>query len=145
MKLSERPTMSAPTPPAAPQDPQFQQGQPFQGAAPVPAPAPAKPSKVKKFLGFVALLVVAVVVKLGIAYAFNSPVHAEAGDCVRVTGGENDPDVDVKGCDDKDANYKVIKVVKDTFDVNACTVGEAALAQEWDAEKFVLCLDPVKK
>ncbi|MGW3915398.1 LppU/SCO3897 family protein [Streptomyces sp. NPDC005070] len=45
----------------------------------------------------------------------------------------------------KDANYKVLKVVENTFDVNACTVGEAALAQEWDADKFVLCLDSLKK
>ncbi|MEU4170945.1 hypothetical protein AB0F46_29205 [Streptomyces sp. NPDC026665] len=134
--------MSAPTPPAAPQDPQFPQAP----GAPVPAPAaPAKQSKVKKFLGVVVLIVVAVVVKLGIGYVFDSPVHAEVGDCVRVTGSENNPDVETKGCDDKDANYKVLKVVEDTFDVNACKVGEAALAQEWDAEKFVLCLDPVKK
>ncbi|MFG3095593.1 hypothetical protein [Streptomyces sp. NPDC048202] len=137
--------MSAPTPPAAPQDPQFPQEQPAYGAAPAPAPAPAKSGKLKKFLGIVAMLIAAVAVKFGIAYAFNSPVHAEAGDCVRVTGSENDPEVDTKDCTDKDANYKVLKVVKDTFDVNACTVGEAALAQEWDAEKFVLCLDPVKK
>ncbi|MGW7365140.1 LppU/SCO3897 family protein [Streptomyces sp. NPDC054841] len=136
--------MSAPTPPAAPQDPQdpqFPQGQPV----PVPAPEPAKKSKLKKFLSVVVLIVVAVVVKLGIGYVFNSPVRAEVGDCVQVTGKENNPDVETKKCDDKDANYKVVKVIENTFDVNSCTVGEAALAQEWDAEKFVLCLDPVKK
>ncbi|MER8015593.1 hypothetical protein ACIQ7S_22255 [Streptomyces griseoluteus] len=138
--------MSAPTPPAAPKDPYFPQEQPAPGAAPAPAPAaPAKKGKLRKFLGIAAMLVAAVAVKFGISYVFNSPVHAEAGDCVRVTGSENNPDVDTKDCGDKDANYKVVKVVKDTFDVNACTVGEAALAQEWDAEKFVLCLDPVKK
>lgn len=133
--------MSAPTPPAAPQDPQFPQGQPVPGAAPAPAPK----SKLKKFLGVVVLIVVAVVVKLGIGYVFDSPVRAEAGDCVRVTGEENNPEVETKKCDDKDANYKVVKVVENTFDVDACTVGEAALAQQWDADKFVLCLDPVKK
>ncbi|MFE0273759.1 hypothetical protein ACFWZY_16810 [Streptomyces sp. NPDC058992] len=137
--------MSAPTPSPAPQEPQFPEGQPIPGAAPAPAPAPAKKSKVKKFLGVVALIVVAVVVKLGLGYVFNAPVRAEAGDCVKVTGEENDPEVETKGCDDKDANYKVVKVVENTFDVNACTVGEAALAQQWDADKFVLCLDPVKK
>ncbi|MEU4132747.1 LppU/SCO3897 family protein [Streptomyces wuyuanensis] len=135
--------MSASTPSAAPQEPQFPEGQPIPGAA--PAPAPAKKSKLKKFFGVVALIVVAVVVKLGIGYVFNSPVRAEAGDCVKVTGEENNPEVETKGCDDKDANYKVVKVVENTFDVNACTVGEAALAQQWDADKFVLCLDPVKK
>ncbi|MEU6703743.1 LppU/SCO3897 family protein [Streptomyces wuyuanensis] len=135
--------MSASTPSAAPQEPQFPEGQPIPGAA--PAPAPAKKSKLKKFLGVVALIVVAIVVKLGIGYVFNAPVRAEAGDCVKVTGEENNPEVETKGCDDKDANYKVVKVVENTFDVNACTVGEAALAQQWDADKFVLCLDPVKK
>ncbi|MDI9884894.1 hypothetical protein QMZ92_10945 [Streptomyces sp. HNM0645] len=135
--------MSAPKPSPAPQEPQFPEGQPIPGAA--PAPAPAKKSKVKKFLGVVALIVVAVVVKFGIGYLFNAPVRAEAGDCVKVTGEENNPEVETKGCDDKDANYKVVKVVENSFDVNACTVGEAALAQKWDADKFVLCLDPVKK
>ncbi|MFF3415447.1 hypothetical protein ACFYW9_12205 [Streptomyces sp. NPDC002698] len=138
--------MSAPTPPAAPQDPQpspFPE-QPVPGAAPA-APAPARESKLKKVLGVVVLIVVAVVVKLGIGYVFDSPVRAEVGDCVKVTGAENDPDVETKSCDDKDANYKVLKVVENTFDTNACTVGEAALAQQWDADKFVLCLDPVKK
>ncbi|MFI0960473.1 hypothetical protein ACH4S8_03465 [Streptomyces sp. NPDC021080] len=138
--------MSAPTPPAAPQDPPFPQtpGQPVPGAEPT-ASAPAKESKLRKVLGVVVLIVVAVVVKLGIGYLFNSPVHAEVGDCVRVTGSENNPDVETKGCDDKDANYKVLKVVENTFDINSCTVGEAALAQEWDNDKFVLCLDPLKK
>ncbi|WP_406369589.1 hypothetical protein OG788_07175 [Streptomyces sp. NBC_00647] len=135
--------MSAPTPSAAPQDPQSPQGGPIPEAA--PAPAPAKKSKLKKFLTVVVMIVVAVAVKLGIGYVFNSPVRADVGDCVKVTGSENNPDVETKGCGDADANYKVVKVVKDTFDVNACTVGEAALAQEWDADKFVLCLDPVKK
>ncbi|MGW3664664.1 LppU/SCO3897 family protein [Streptomyces sp. NPDC005141] len=139
--------MSAPTPSAAPQDPQFPQfpqGQPIPGAEPA-APAPAKKSRLKKFLTIVVMIVVAVVVKLGLGYVFDSPVRAEVGDCVKVTGSENNPDVETKGCDDADANYKVVKVVKNTFDVNACTVGEAALAQEWDADKFVLCLDPVTK
>ncbi|MFV5994610.1 hypothetical protein ACNPQM_19620 [Streptomyces sp. NPDC056231] len=138
--------MSAPTPPAAPQDPQFPQvpGSPIPGAASTAA-APAKEGKLKKVLSVVVLIVVAVVVKLGIGYVFDSPVRAAAGDCVKVTGSENNPDVETKGCDNKDANYKVLKVVENTFDVNSCTVGEAALAQEWDDDKFVLCLDPVKK
>ncbi|MFF3324996.1 hypothetical protein [Streptomyces sp. NPDC002889] len=134
--------MAVPTPPDATQDPQQT---PQGGPIPGDAPAPAKPSKLKKFLGVVALIVVAVVVKLGVGYVFDSPVRAEAGDCVKVTGPDNAPDVETKKCDDKEANYKVVKVVENTFDVNSCTVGEAALAQEWDAEKFVLCLDPVKK
>ncbi|MCK8680097.1 LppU/SCO3897 family protein [Streptomyces lichenis] len=134
--------MAVEQPPAAP----VEQPQPpaFDGQQPAPAAKP-KGGKGKKFLRVVALIVVAIAVKFGISYMFNSPVHAEAGDCVRVTGSENNPEVDTKDCSDKDANYKVVKVVDDTFDTNSCgTVGQAALAQQWDAEKFVLCLDPVK-
>nr|WSW68999.1 hypothetical protein OG461_23925 [Streptomyces sp. NBC_00995] len=137
--------MSVPTPPAAPQYPQFPQGGPLPGAVPAGPATPPRKSRLKKVLGVVVLIVVAVVVKLGIGYAFNSPVHAGVGDCVQVTGAENSPEVETKGCEDADANYKVVKVIDDTFDTGACTVGEAALAQEWDAERFVLCLDPVKK
>ncbi|MET9464821.1 hypothetical protein ABZY44_08340 [Streptomyces sp. NPDC006544] len=129
-------------PPPHPVDPQpFPQ--PAEGAAPA-APA-QKGGKGKKVLRVVALLVVAVAVKFGISYFFNAPVHAKAGDCVQVTGSDTDPKVSTKDCGDKDANYKVVKVVDDTFDVNACgEVTEAALAQQWEEEKFVLCLGPVK-
>jgi hypothetical protein len=68
------------------------------------------------------MIVVAVVVKLGVGHLFNSPVRAEVGDCVKVTGSDNNPDVETKGCDDKDASYKVVKVVDNAFDINACTV-----------------------
>ncbi|MFI2371311.1 hypothetical protein [Streptomyces sp. NPDC018833] len=136
--------MSAPTPPSAPQDPQqFPQGQPIPGA--VPAPEPAKKSILKKILGVVGLIVVALAVKFGAAYVLgDTPVRAEAGDCVKVTGPDEAPEVETKKCGEAGANYKVVKVIENSFDVNACTVGEAALAQQWDADKFVLCLDPVK-
>lgn len=132
--------MATPPPPHTPE-------QPAAFGEPV---APAEPAKKKggmgkKVLRIVALIVVAIMVKLGISYFFNSPVHAEAGDCVSVTGSDTDPKVKTKECGDKDANYKVVKVVENTFDTNACgATGEAALAQQWDQEKFVLCLDPIK-
>ncbi|MCY0934716.1 LppU/SCO3897 family protein [Streptomyces sp. H34-S4] len=72
-------------------------------------------------------------------------MHAKTGYCVQVTGSETGPKVSTKGCGDKDANFKVTKVIDDTFDVQACgEIGEAALAQQWDEGKFVLCLGPVK-
>ncbi|MBT2452951.1 hypothetical protein J7F03_39175 [Streptomyces sp. ISL-43] len=119
---------------------------PGEFGAPAAPAAPAKKGAMgMKILRVVALIVVAVVVKLGISYFFNSPVHAKAGDCVQVTGSENDPQVSTKECGDKDANFKVVKVIDDTFDVEACAQnGEAALAQQWDQEKFVLCLNPIK-
>ncbi|MFF9865065.1 hypothetical protein ACIRD2_15225 [Streptomyces sp. NPDC093595] len=138
--------MATPPPPHTP-DPQ-QVPPPAEGfGGPVPPPAaPRKAGWGKKILRIVALIVVAVAVKLGISYFFNSPVHAAAGDCVQVTGSDTDPKVETKECGDKDANYKVVKVVDNTFDVNACgTTGEAALAQQWDQEKFVLCLNGIKK
>jgi hypothetical protein len=58
-----------------------------------------------------------------------------------VTGSENNPEVSTKECGDKDANYKVIKVIDGTFDTNACTETDAALAQQYDEDKFVLCLN----
>lgn len=129
--------MATPPPAFAP-DPQ-------QVPPPVAPATPVKSGKGKKVLKVIALLVAAVIVKFGISYFFNSPVHAEAGDCVQVTGSDTDPDVSTKDCGDKDANYKVVKVVDDTFDVKACgSSGEAALAQQWEQEKFVLCLAPVK-
>ncbi|KOU57311.1 hypothetical protein ACFWHQ_18990 [Streptomyces sp. NPDC060334] len=129
---------------STPPSPQGEHTAPPAPGTPAPEAAKPKGSKAKKFLRFVALVVVALVVKFGISYFFNSPVRAEAGDCVKVTGSENSPEVETKGCDDKDANYKVLKVVENTFDTSACTVGEAALAQQWEQEKFVLCLEPVK-
>lgn len=120
--------------------------EPAAPAAPVEPAEPAKKGgKGKKILRLLALVVVAIVVKVGISYFFNAPVRAEAGDCVSVTGSDTDPKVSTKDCGDKDANYKVIKVVDNTFDTNACgEVGEAALAQQWEQEKFVLCLNSIK-
>ncbi|MFE2529415.1 hypothetical protein ACFXEL_34910 [Streptomyces sp. NPDC059382] len=129
---------------STPPSPQGEHTAPPAPGTPAPEAAKPKGSKAKKFLRVVALIVVALVVKFGISYFFNSPVRAEAGDCVKVTGSENSPEVETKGCDDKDANYKVLKVVENTFDTGACTVGEAALAQQWEQDKFVLCLEPVK-
>ncbi|MEU9982670.1 hypothetical protein [Streptomyces sp. NPDC050856] len=140
--------MATPPPPHAQDSPQV--SPPAEGfGAPAAAP-PAAPRKkggvMKKIVRIAALIVVAIAVKLGVSYFFNSPVHAEAGDCVQVTGSDTDPKVDTKECADKDANYKVVKVVDNTFDTSVCeNVAEAALAQQWDAEKFVLCMNPVKK
>ncbi|GAA2797487.1 LppU/SCO3897 family protein [Streptomyces showdoensis] len=118
-------------------------------AAPAQAPAPEKKGgALKKIGGFVVLLVVGLAVKLGLPYVTGeAPVHAKAGECVTVSGKENDPKVDSQPCDSgKPDLYKVVKVVDDTFDVEKCgTVGEVALAQQLDSDKFVLCLNAVKK
>ncbi|MFJ3925291.1 hypothetical protein [Streptomyces sp. NPDC090022] len=130
---------------STPPSPQDENATPQAPVTPAPEAPKPKGGKARKALSVLALIVAAVVVKVGVSYFFNAPVRAEAGDCVKVTGSDTNPDVETKGCDDKDANYKVLKVVENTFDTNACTVGEAALAQQWEQEKFVLCLEPVKK
>lgn len=120
-------------------------------AAPEQAPAPAQKKKggvLKKVGSVVVLIVVAVAVKLGLPYVTGeAPVHAKAGECVTVSGPENDPKVDSQPCDSgKPDLYKVVKVVDNTFDVEKCGQdGEVALAQQLDSDKFVLCLNAVKK
>ncbi|MEU6879259.1 hypothetical protein [Streptomyces sp. NPDC046712] len=124
------------TPPATPDQPQ----------APTEPAEPQKPKGGlgKKILGVVVAIAIALAVKFGWG-AINGdiPTHAEVGDCITVSGKENDPKVDTKKCTDKVPDlYKVTKVVEGTFDVEKCN-GSDALAQEWDYEKFVLCLEPV--
>ncbi|MBT2442877.1 hypothetical protein J7E93_22770 [Streptomyces sp. ISL-36] len=125
---------------------------PEQPATPGEPIAPAEPAKKKggigkKILGVVVAIAVVLFWKLGVPYITgDAPVHAEAGDCVTVSGPENDPKVDSKPCTEKVADlYKVVKVIDNTFDVEKCgEVGEVALAQQLQSDKFVLCLDPVK-
>ncbi|MEV4426475.1 LppU/SCO3897 family protein [Streptomyces sp. R-07] len=111
------------------------------------APAPAKKggALLKKVGGFVVLIVVAAAVKLGIPYLTgDAPVHAEAGECVTVSGPDNDPKVDTVDCSSgKKDLFKVVKVIDNTFDVNKCGEELSALAQQLDSDKFVLCLEEV--
>ncbi|MGG8409029.1 LppU/SCO3897 family protein [Streptomyces sp. 12297] len=133
--------MTTPPPPAP--------EQPLAPAEPVPTAEPAKKKSNigKKALGIVIAIALALFWKLGLPYLTgDAPVRAEVGDCVTVTGPENDPDVTSKGCTEKVADlYKVVKVIDDTFDVDKCgTVAEVALAQQLESYKFVLCMNPVK-
>ncbi|MET9378400.1 hypothetical protein ACFYV5_27355 [Streptomyces sp. NPDC003035] len=121
-------------------------------ATPEQPVAPAEPAKKKRSIGKTLLTIVVAIAailfwKLGVPYLTGTaPVHAEAGDCVTVTGPENDPEVDSKPCTEKAPDlYKVVKVIDNTFDVDKCgEVGEVALAQQLESDKFVLCLNPVK-
>ncbi|MFE8941834.1 hypothetical protein ACFYNX_30695 [Streptomyces sp. NPDC007872] len=110
-------------------------------------PAPAKKGSAifKKIGGVVVAIVVAIAVKLGLPHLTgDAPVHAEAGECVTVTGPDNDPKVDTVDCSSGKADlFKVVKVIDDTFDVNKCGEELSALAQQLDSDKFVLCLEEV--
>ncbi|WP_107058127.1 hypothetical protein [Streptomyces globisporus] len=111
------------------------------------APAPAKKGSalLKKVGGFVVVLVIGVAVKLGLPHLTgDAPVHAEAGECVTVSGPDNDPKVDTVDCSSgKPDLFKVVKVIDNSFDVNACGEELSALAQQLGSDKFVLCLDEV--
>ncbi|MEU6620757.1 hypothetical protein ABZ926_08215 [Streptomyces litmocidini] len=118
--------------------------------APFAPEQPAAPAKkgsalLKKIGGFVVVLIVGVAVKLGLPHLTgDAPVHAEAGECVTVSGPENDPKADTADCSSgKPDLYKVVKVVDNTFDVNKCGDELSALAQQLGSDKFVLCLDEV--
>ncbi|MFE7511712.1 LppU/SCO3897 family protein [Streptomyces sp. NPDC057540] len=111
---------------------------------------PAAPAKkggalLKKVGGVVVAIVVALAVKLGLPYLTgDAPVHAKAGECVTVTGPDNDPKVDTVDCSSgKPDLFKVVKVIDDTFDVNKCGEQLSALAQQLDSDKFVLCMEEV--
>ncbi|MFI1657740.1 hypothetical protein ACH4ZU_22895 [Streptomyces sp. NPDC020472] len=115
-----------------------------------PEQQPAAPAKkgsavLKKVGGVIVAIVVAVAVKVGLPHLTgDAPVHAEAGECVTVTGPDNDPKVDTVDCSSgKPDLFKVVKVVDDTFDVNKCGEELSALAQQLGSDKFVLCLDEV--
>ncbi|GGT13563.1 hypothetical protein GCM10010222_64430 [Streptomyces tanashiensis] len=118
-----------------------------------PEQQPAAPAKkggalLKKVGGIVVAIIVAVAVKVGLPHLTgDAVVHAEAGECVTVTGPDNEPKVDTADCSSGKADlFKVVKVVDDTFDVEKCAdAGEMALAQQLNSDKFVLCLDKVAK
>ncbi|MGW8765372.1 LppU/SCO3897 family protein [Streptomyces sp. NPDC055815] len=119
-------------------------------SAPFTPEQPAAPAKkggklLKKVGGIVVAIVVAVAVKLGLPHLTgDAPVHAEAGECVTVTGPDNDPKVDTVDCSSGKADlFKVVKVVDNTFDLNKCGDELSALAQQLGSDKFVLCLDEV--
>ncbi|MFJ7066563.1 hypothetical protein [Streptomyces sp. NPDC101115] len=120
---------------------------PFAAAPGQPEPAPQKKGGglLKKIGGFVVLVIVALAWKFGVPYLTgDAPVHAQVGDCVTVSGPENDPKVDTQDCASGKADlFKVVKVHDDTFDLNKCGDELSALAQQLGSDKFVLCLEEV--
>ncbi|MFC9703186.1 hypothetical protein ACFTWD_21105 [Streptomyces sp. NPDC056943] len=131
------------TTPSAPHTPEQQ---PAAFGAPEAPQAPSKGKNILKKVGGVLVAIVAVLAwKLGVPYLTgDAPVHAEAGECVTVTGPDNDPKVDTVDCSAGKADtFKVTKVIEDTFDLNACGKDVTALAQQLESLKFVLCLEEV--
>ncbi|WP_406058966.1 hypothetical protein OG462_18665 [Streptomyces sp. NBC_01077] len=128
--------MTTPPAPLSPEQP---------AASEQPAPAKKGSRILKKVGGVVLAIALALGVKLGLPYLTgDAPVHAKAGECVTVTGPDNDPKVDTTDCSSGKADlFKVVKVIDDTFDVNKCGTELSALAQQLESDKFVLCLEEV--
>ncbi|MFD7643845.1 hypothetical protein ACFV4P_24670 [Kitasatospora sp. NPDC059795] len=141
--------MSSPQPPQTPPAPEaggpapFEYGQAAQAAAAAPKKTLGK--KLISGLGILVVIIVIAVVKFAVRDAMtDKPVHAKVGQCVSVTGSDNDPKVDTVGCDDSKATHTVEKVIDNTFDTHACGDEFDALAQQLGSDKFVLCLTPKK-
>ncbi|MFE2914385.1 LppU/SCO3897 family protein [Kitasatospora indigofera] len=109
----------------------------------ISAEPPAKPSagkKVKKILGIVVAVLVAFV-----AFGYfvqDDPSIAEAGNCVHNSGSDTKPKVAIVDCGAANADFKVLKVIRNTSDTKACesVEGVEAAYLEDSADAFVLCL-----
>ncbi|MGA5197619.1 LppU/SCO3897 family protein [Streptomyces exfoliatus] len=131
--------MTTPSAPLTPeQQPAAPEGQPA-------APAKKGRSILKKVGGVLVAIAIALAVKFGLPHLTGeAPVHAKAGECVTVTGPDNDPKVDTTDCSSgKPDLFKVVKVVDNSFDLNQCGPELSALAQQLNSDKFVLCLEEV--
>ncbi|MFB9364906.1 LppU/SCO3897 family protein [Kitasatospora sp. NPDC001664] len=142
---------------STPQNPQGQPVPPSENGAPAPfaydAAIQAEAAKPKKsmgkkllsLLGILLVIVIVAVIKVAVRDAFtDGPVRAKVGDCVTVTGSENNPEVETVGCGESKATHTVSKVIDNTFDGNQCGDEFDALSQQLGSEKFVLCLTPKK-
>ncbi|MFD9130511.1 hypothetical protein, partial [Kitasatospora sp. NPDC059571] len=91
------------------------------GQPPVVKPKGGRGKKI--VIGIVTVIMV-IVVKLVIGFAIgyataDKPVHAKAGECVHVTGGNTNPKVDTVDCGSADADYTVVSVIDNSFDLHA--------------------------
>ncbi|MGW5017337.1 LppU/SCO3897 family protein [Streptomyces cacaoi] len=76
----------------------------------------------RRLLVYVASLAVVVVAGIGIKALMKDDTEAlKAGDCFRNNGTEDEPETERLDCSDKNAEYKVIKVVEDGVTSLACS------------------------
>ncbi|MCX5209122.1 hypothetical protein OG689_07450 [Kitasatospora sp. NBC_00240] len=126
------------TPPVADTPHQLPEFPPGTSIAPTARPSTGK--KVKKVLGIV---LVAVVAFFAFGYYIqDDPSIAEVGNCVHNSGSSDKPKVAIVDCGAADADFKVLKVVRNTSDTKACeSVEEVEAAYlEESSDPFVLCL-----
>ncbi|MDQ0991864.1 hypothetical protein [Streptomyces sp. V3I7] len=141
-----QPTGQPGVPPQAPYAPFPNQG------APVPPPsAPAKSGR-KKFLRFVGVVVVAVIVgilKFGAGW-FLTRDDAETtavGSCMHNDGSYSKPDLNEVDCTSHDSQYEVVQKFDDSSDEEKCkSVTESTIyyVQSGGGHDVVLCLKETK-
>ncbi|MGX6742420.1 LppU/SCO3897 family protein [Streptomyces peucetius] len=134
-----------------PQQPQAAQQQ--WGAPPPPPPAPTR-SRLSLKMKFQ----IAVGVLAAIAFAVfwflgqDDADTAKAGDCLKNSGNDINPDLQVVDCGGSEAAFKVVSVHADTTDSAICE-GKADIGyyeqtsggRRSSGKSFVLCLNEIKK
>ncbi|WP_416970160.1 LppU/SCO3897 family protein [Streptomyces sp. 4F14] len=121
------------------------QGAPFQA----PTTPPQRNKKLKRVLGVVGMIVVAIIVKVGIGAVFSSDTEAEStsvGACMHNDGTNTKPDLSEVDCTSDKAQYKVVEKFDDTSDDSKCeAVKEATVSyyQIGTGHNVVLCLKDV--
>lgn len=98
-------------------------------------------------------IVVGIVVVAGLslaAYGFLTKDDAEdvaAGDCLRNTGSNSEPDIEKLDCSDSEATHKVLKKIEGSslsFSCNSVEGTVTSYTQQKKGDSFVLCLGPAK-
>ncbi|MEV4614085.1 hypothetical protein AB0K43_16045 [Kitasatospora sp. NPDC049258] len=130
--------MSTPPAPGTTDHPDLPEFPPGVSAA--PAPERTAGQKLKKVLGTVVVLVVAFFA-FGY-YIMDDPSIAEVGNCVHNDGSDSKPKVAIVDCGATNADFKVLKVVRNTTDDKVCDEVEGIEASylEKSSDPFVLCL-----
>ncbi|MCF2532778.1 LppU/SCO3897 family protein [Yinghuangia soli] len=105
--------------------------------------APGKPLHRRPVFALAVLFPV-VVVSVIVAVVLSSGddvTGANAGDCVRNTGTDSNPTVDIVACTGPDAEYLVLERLDGTTSDAMCpTLTSAALTYDSGGDKFVLCM-----
>ncbi|MGH4034778.1 LppU/SCO3897 family protein [Actinomycetota bacterium Odt1-20B] len=137
--------------PGMPQQP-YQQ---FPQGGPVPPPAPARPRRsFKTYLRAGAVVLGLIALGVGWLASRDDAETAAVGDCMhRGSSDDSHPDLEVVGCDDSKAQYKVLAKIEGTYTgllADSKCKAEAkdfqyAYTQSGKGTDFVLCLKDYKQ
>lgn len=111
----------------------------YPGGAPMPPPAPARNSVLKKvFIGIAAVAAVAIAIGVYISGQDDAD-QAKKGDCVVNKGSDFKPDVEVVDCTSSEAEYKVAEKHDGKGDCDRTKYAEYSETKGSDV-LFTLCL-----